>query len=410
MSRHPSAAGVIAALASITLIGPLSIHIFLPLMPEVKRAFGIPDSLVGLAYSISLLSFASATLVYGTLSDRHGRRPVLLAGLALFCAGSAVTAIAGSIEVLLAGRVLQAFGAGCGVTLARAIARDTFGTESLVKVVAYLTMAATLGPMLTPLLGGVLCDAFGWRSVFWVCLYTGATLITAVYFVLRETRPAADLAHQAPQLWRNYAALCSQPRFCAFVLNTGFASGTFMCIATASAFLMQDYLGRSATEFGLYFLMMPAGFVFGNLVSSRLAGRLPVETMVLAGSIMQAAMVAILSALIMAGWLTPLTLFVPGALSTFAQGLSIPNAQVGAIRVNAHLAGTAAGIGVFTQFFVGAVFSQVYVLVADGTPLPLVFTASLSVALAVLTGMIPYAIKARGGEPQAGAGRDPEER
>lgn len=402
MSRPSSGAGLIAALAAITLIGPLSIHIFLPLMPEVKRAFAIPDSLVGLAYSISLLSFASATLVYGALSDRHGRRPVLLAGLALFCAGSAVTAVADSVAVLLAGRVLQSLGAGCGVTLARAIARDTFGTESLVKVVAYLTMAATLGPMLTPLLGGVLSDAFGWRSVFWVCLLAGATLFTAVYLVLRETRPAADLAHQSPQLWRNYAALFSQPRFCAFVLNTGFASGTFMCIATASAFLMQDYLGRSATEFGLYFLMMPAGFIFGNLLSSRLARRVPVETMVLAGSVTQAAVVAIMSALIMAGWLTPLTLFVPGALSTFAQGLSIPNAQVGAIRVKPHLAGTAAGIGVFTQFFVGAVFSQLYVLVADGSPLPLVFTASLSVSLAVLTGTIPYAMRSRGGAVAAG--------
>ena len=397
MSPRRSGPGMIAALAAITLIGPLSIHIFLPLMPEVKRAFGISESLAGLSYSISLLSFAFATLVYGALSDRHGRRPVLLTGLALFCAGSAVTAVAPSVEVLLAGRMLQALGAGCGVTLARAIARDTYGTDSLVKVVAWLTMASTLGPMLTPLFGGALSDAFGWRSVFWVCLLTGAVLVGAVYLMLRESRPAADLAQQPSQLWRSYVALISQPRFCALVLNTGFASGTFNCIAIAFAFLMQDYLGRSATEFGLYFILMPSGFVLGNLVSSRLARRVPVETMVLAGSILQAVAIAALSALIMAGWLSPPTLFLPAALSTFAQGLSMPNAQAGAIRVKPHLAGTAAGLGVFTQYLLGALFSQIYLLIADGTPQPLVFTASLGSALALITGAIPYAMKPRRG-------------
>lgn len=387
---------MIAALAAITLIGPLSIHIFLPLMPEVKRAFDLPDSLVGLAYSISLLAFAASTLVYGALSDRHGRRPVLLGGLALFCAGSALTALAPSGSAMLAGRVLQALGAGCGVTLARAIARDTFGTGSLVKVVSYLTMAATLGPMLTPLAGGLLSDAFGWRSVFWVCVFAGAALVAAVYFVLRETRAATDLAQQPAQLWRNYTGLISQPRFCALVLTTGFASGTFNCIATAYAFLVQDYLGRTATEFGAYFIAMPSAFVLGNLISSRLARRAEVETMVLAGVLLQAAAIIILSALIMAGWMTPLSLFAPAAMSTFAQGLSMPNAHVGAIRVKPHLAGTAAGIGIFTQFFIGAVFSQIYVLFADGTPQPLVFTASLSVGLAVITGAIPYALSRRG--------------
>ena len=160
---------------------------------------------------------------------------------------------------------------------------------------------------------------------------------------------------------------------------------------------MQDYLGRSATEFGMWFLMMPMAFVLGNWFSSRVAKHVSVETMVLCGSLLQASAIALLGSLIMAGWLTPLSLFLPGALSTFAQGLSIPNAQAGAIRVKPHLAGTAAGIGVFTQFFTGSMFSQLYTLVADGTPGPLVFTASLSVSLAVITGCIPHALKHRRG-------------
>lgn len=400
---HPPGPALIAILVSISLIGPLAVHLFFSLMPAVKHAFGISDALVGLAFSVSLLVMSVATLVYGSLSDRHGRRPVLLAGLALFCAGTALSALAGSFELLLAGRILQALGAGCGVTLARAIARDAYGTESLVKVVSWLTVAYTLGPMLAPLLGGMIADAFGWRSVFWLCLLAGTAIIVAVWRALPETRPIADLAQQSAQIWRNYASLLALPRFNAYILAAGFCSGTFMCSATASAFLMQDYLGRSATEFGLYFFLFPLGYLFGNLLSSRLARSVSVDAMVLAGVLMQAAVVGAQSAFIVAGHLTPLVLFIPGFLGTFAQGLSMPNAQVGAIRVQPHLAGTAAGMGMFGQLFFGAAFAQWYVLLADGTPMPLVLTATAGAILSLIAGVIPWAMRKRqGAEGQAG--------
>ena len=129
----------LVTLASISLIGPLALNMFLPAMPVVKSVFASSDAVVGLTYSMALLLMACATLVYGSLSDRHGRRPMLLAGLALFILGSGVCAVSNSIYGLMAGRAIQAIGAGCGVTLARAIARDAYGTEGLVKVIAYLT-------------------------------------------------------------------------------------------------------------------------------------------------------------------------------------------------------------------------------------------------------------------------------
>ena len=140
--------------------------------------------------------------------------------------------------------------------------------------------------------------------------------------------------------------------------------------------------------------------MLGNGFSSRVAKHASVETMVLCGSLLQASAIAVLGSFILAGALTPASLFVPGALSTFAQGLSIPNAQAGAIRVKPHLAGTAAGIGMFTQFFTGSMFSQFYTLVADGTPGSLVITASLSVSLAVVTGCVPYVLKHRSAQAQ----------
>ena len=170
-----------------------------------------------------------------------------------------------------------------------------------------------------------------------------------------------------------------------------------MSMATASAFLMQDYLGRSATEFGGYFSLFAIGYLLGNLLCSRLTRRYSIEALVLAGSAMQLVVILGQAAFVLSGHLTPLTIFVPGFLCTFAHGLTIPNAQVGAIRVKPHLAGTASGVGVFGQMFLGAVFSQVYVLLADGTPNTMVIVATTGAVLTVIAGSVPWVLRKRGG-------------
>jgi len=320
---------------------------------------------------------------------------VLLTGLVLFTAGGAISALAGSVAGLIIGRIIQALGAGCGVTLARVIARDAYGSDRLVKVIAYLSMAYTLGPMISPLFGGLLIDALGWRSALWFAVLAGGTITALAFIVLYETHPADEVESVPSGVLRSYAVLLAQPRFTAFVLQTGFSTATFYAMASAASFLMKDYLGRSATEFGLYFVLFPVGLLAGNVLSSRLSHRFSVETMVLAGSVINLAAVISQSALILAGHLTPLIIFIPGFLVTFGQGLALPNAQAGALRVMPKLAGTAAGTGVFFQSFLGAIFSQLYGLLADGTPMPLVVTASAGTVLTLIAGVTPFVLKRR---------------
>jgi DHA1 family bicyclomycin/chloramphenicol resistance-like MFS transporter len=154
MTTSSPGAGFAMALGAITLIGPLSIHLFLPAMPAVKAHFAASDAAVQATFSVTLFAMAVVTPAYGSLSDRYGRRPVLLIGLGFFLLGSLVSALAGSVPMLILGRLIQAMGAGCGITLTRAIARDAYGPTALVKAIAYLTMAYTIGPMIAPPMGG----------------------------------------------------------------------------------------------------------------------------------------------------------------------------------------------------------------------------------------------------------------
>jgi DHA1 family bicyclomycin/chloramphenicol resistance-like MFS transporter len=177
------------------------------------------------------------------------------------------------------------------------------------------------------------------------------------------------------------------------VLQSGFCTGSFLVTATAASSLMKEMLHRPSTEFGIYFLLFPFGFLSGSFVTSRIGNRAANETMVLAGSVLSLMAVTTQSSLLLSGHVTPLTLFAPGFFITMAQGLSLSYAQAGAIATDPKLAGTAAGMGVFTQNFVGAMFAQLYGMLADGTPGPLVEVSATSALLGLVSGTLPFVMR-----------------
>jgi len=386
----------VTVLALITSLGPLSLHLYFPALPAVKEAFDIDDSLAQLTASMPLFVMAFLTLVYGTLSDRYGRRPVLLASTVLFVGGCAIAATADTIWAMLAGRLIQAAGGACGLSFARTIARDVFGTDGLVKVIAYLLMAYAIGPLVAPPIGGFLVDGFGWRSVLWFAAGVGGLIGLLSFFMLYETRPPGDAPDRSQTILSGYIRLLRDARFTALVLQSGLCSGVFFTMATGASVLMREYLDRPASEYGLYFMLFPAGYWLGNLLSSKLSGRVSIEIMVLAGSVMMALSVAGFTAATLAGHLSPPSIFLSGFLVTFAQGLALPNTQAGAIRLAGPLAGTASGIGVFCQMFGAALFTQLYGFAADGTPTPLVAVISVAAVTGLVAGTVPYVLARRG--------------
>ena len=376
--------GFIGLLAAITLINPLSIHFYLPALPAIKSAFQVGPATAQLTFSVTMFTLAAVTLAVGSLSDGLGRKPVLLGGIALFVAGSLICAAAAGVEVLILGRLLQAAGAASGLVLARAIARDVYGLDRLTQIIALLTMAYVMGPMLAPPLGGALVDGLGWRSIFWFAAAAGAMLVAFSVFFIPETRPAGGRIQNARAMLGAYRRLFRVPRFSFYVLHTGFVTGAFFAVAASSSFLMTEMLGRPASEYGLYFLFFPAGYLIGNFIAARIGLKVPIDTMLLAGSALNLAGAGALAAALWLATPTPLGIFIPGFIITLSQGLALPSAQAGAIAVDKDLAGTSSGIGVFMQMFFGAAASQATGLFADGTPDPMILVVlPLSVAALV---------------------------
>ena len=399
--RNPGRSFTIA-LGLTAFITPLAVHLFFPVIPAVKIALGLSDAYAQLTFSIALFGMAFATLVYGSLSDRYGRRPVLMSGLALFLVGSVVSAFAPTPLLLVAGRLVQAIGAGCSLTLTRAIARDAYRAEHLVMAIAYLTMFGTLGPMLSPIVGGFLTDMFGWRSVFAFALLAGGAISFTAYLVMYETHPLASRKAATESVAQSYFALFSRLRFNACVLQSGMNTGAFMVMASASASLMTELMHRPGTEFGLYFWLFPAGFFTGNFIATRIGNRLSSETMMMAGSMLALATVVTQALVLESGIVVPLALFLPGTFITMAQGISMPYAQAGAMNEVPRFAGTAAGVGVFMQNFCAAVFAQLYGIFADGTTRPMVMIAVLCGCLTFVCGTIPMLQKKFGTVPPPG--------
>jgi len=370
------------ALISVTFIGPLSLHLFIPAMPVVKEAFAVSTGMAQLTMSLAMLSMAFFTVAYGGLSDRYGRKRVLLGGLVLFTCGAAVCMIAANLPVLLAGRILQGAGAGCGVVVARAIARDVYGQDRVAQVIAYLTAAYVLGPMFAPLIGGQLTTLLGWRALFVLASLFGLVVILAVACAVPETR-ARNAAAPPRGVFAGYKSLLRRQRFIGFMLQPGMMSAAFYTQATAASFLAAEHLGADASDIGLWFFAFPIGFMSGSFISGRIGAKQSIEFMTILGGV-----IGVANGVLLAGWLyfggvSMAALYIPGMFVSLAQGLSMPYAQAGAMAVDSELAGSASGAVVFSQFFWPAALQQLTGVLADGTwvPMAAVHFAAVSAAL-----------------------------
>lgn len=382
--------GFVIGLLAVTSVGPLSMQLFAPALPSISREFGVSIGRAQLALSLSMVSIAVATLVYGPLSDRLGRRPVLFAGLLLFLAGTLLCTVAGSIEALIWGRVLQAGGAAAGIVVARAIGGDLYGPDQAARIIAYLSAAVVGAPMVAVALGGVITDIGGWRHTFAFAFACGVAAIFFMQWGVPETRSRAVRAADPSGILRDYGrVLHALPSFIGYALHAACGGATFFAFMAAAPHLMADTLDRPASAFGFYFALVTLAFMLSSWVGARWCTRVGVDRMMLAGGV--SALVVSLLALIGLNrfGLSEATLFIPAAIIAMSFSLSLPTATAGAVAPLPHVAGTASALLGFLQMIVGAAAAQVAGALSDGSGIPLFLCVAILSAVAVLAGLVP---------------------
>ena len=342
-------APLIALLTALAAIGMLSTNIYLPAMPVIGEALRTDADTVRLTLTVYLAVFALCQLVAGPLSDRYGRRPVLMAGLMLFFAATLVCATAQTVEMLILGRALQAIGACVASVIGRAMARDLFEGAHLSKALGLIMTGVAVAPGFGPLLGGLLQQGFDWRAPFYAVALFGLAILLLVLRLLGETRPAPLATPRLRAAFAAYAALLASPLFQAPALATTAALGAlFAFFAGAPALFIAQY-GQSPTEFGLtssftVFAVFAGGFSAPKLMrrlGARKAMRLGFGVLALGGALLLAqtallpglwlAIAALLVFLFGIGVVNPLT--VAAALQPFPQQAGTASALIGALQM-----------------------------------------------------------------------------
>ena len=388
MSR-PGSPLFLFVLVALTALGPMSMQIFLPALPAIRNEFAITGAAAQATLSVSMLAIALSTLVYGPLSDRFGRRPIVIFGLVVYLVGSAICAAAPDIWTLVMGRALQGAGGASGMVLARAIVRDVYSRERSAAVIAYLTTAMAVAPMAAPAIGGVLTDFVGWRANFGFIGLIGLAIGVLVVVRLSETHTERETDFGFGEMMRGFARLLARPIFCGYALNAAFSLSVFFAFISGAPYVMVDVLHRPASEYGFYFILTATGFMSGSFVAAKVSERVGIDRMILLGSSISFVIVAITAGLLAAGLWHPMTLFGMAAVGAFAVGLSMPNAQAGAISVNPKAAGTASGLSGFIQMAVGAGVAQLVGTIHNGTPYPMIGVMLVCAALALAAIALP---------------------
>lgn len=349
---RPESLTVVVIVTLLVAFGAISTDLYLPSLPSIAAHFGASTGEAQLTLSAFLFGFAVSQLIYGPLSDRFGRRPVLIAGLALYALASLACMLAASMPLLIAARALQAVGACAGVVLGRAIVRDVYGRERAAKVLSYIGMAMALAPALGPILGGLIQTWFGWRANFLVLVAFGGVTLVAVLALLPETNIWRDPAMRVAQLGANYRTLARDRGYLGFVLVCAFAYAGIFTFISGSSFLLIGVLGLSPEQFGLSFAAIVVGYMIGTLASARLTLRVGLERLIFAGTLFAlcgggaAMLLSFLGIVTIASVVAPVFVFLIGT------GLMMPNALAGAIGPHPTMAGAASALLGFVQMVI----------------------------------------------------------
>lgn len=341
-------------LTLITFSGTFAMHIFVPALPEAARSLGASIGEMQLTMSVYIFGLAVGQLAYGPLSDRFGRRPLLVGGLMLYTTAGLAASLVPDVHSLIVARLLQALGGSAGLVIGRAIVRDSALPQEAARRMATMNLMVVIGPGAAPLLGGVLATVLGWRSIFYFLTLLGALNLIFALWLLPETR-AAQVAPKASALARNYGRLLTSPAFVGFAIGGGCATTSMYAFISVSPFIFTHQLGRPDYEAGLYPAILVAGLWLGSVAATRLIPRLPIDRLAVWANVLSVAAALVFLGAVLSNHLTVLLAIGPMFVFGMGAGVASPAALSQAISVNPQVIGSASGLYGFSQMGVGAI-------------------------------------------------------
>jgi DHA1 family bicyclomycin/chloramphenicol resistance-like MFS transporter len=355
----------------------------LPALPAMADYFQTSDSQLQLTLTLYALGSAISLLVSGPLTDRFGRRPVLLAGLFLYVLATAACALADNIAVLIIARLFQALGGCCTTVIGRVIVRDYFDRNEQARLLGLISMAMAISPMAAPVLGSLMLPFIHWRGLFVLLGVIGAVLCLVVYRRLPETRPPEVAAAPPRGLLRIYGQLLRDRYFLRYSVAIGCVYSTYFPFISESSALLQRGFHLSATAYALVFAATISGYMLGANLFRRLVRRFEADRLIVVGiamNVLGSGILALASVALPGEWLA---IVLPMVLIMVSVGMVIPACQLSVLQPYGAIAGTASGLFFFTQMFLTAVSSWATGLLSDGTSAPLVMMTALASVLLV---------------------------
>jgi len=346
----PGSLALTILLGLLSAVGPFSTDMYVPSMPGIGTAFGATTQQVQLTISSYLVGFAVGQIVYGPLSDRYGRKPVLVAALLLYCTATLLCPISTSIDMLIVLRLFQAFG-GCGATvLARAVVRDLYAGARAGREMAIIAVVMGLAPLVAPLIGGVLETYFDWRAIFVVMALIGLECLALVWWYLPETlKERATEPVSLVSVLKSYRILLSERSYLAHLSIVAFAYAGLFAWISGATFVLQELYALTPITFAAAFAAGSTGFLLGTTIAARLVIRLGLSRIIGLGCVALSIGGVAMATATALGLDTALTVVLSAAVYLFGLGLALPQAMAAALTPFPERAGAASSLLGFVQ-------------------------------------------------------------